>query len=545
MLASLTNEAKNTGDAFNFTGNRASSAGDKFGKLENELKGIETGLQTTKSELNAVNSGFIGAERSTEALSAQNQVLEKYTYDLNDQLRVQQEMLREAAAAYGEADEKTQQYQQAVNNTTAELNKTNAQINENNRQISLNAAQGKGLNGVLGKLGLNVNDLAQKFGLSSNAAGKLTTAFGSGAAAAGVFAAAVVKVIGKLNDFSKAQARHIDEINTLARNYHMTAEQMQQFGYMSALIDVDTQTITGSISRLTRTMASAKEGTGEAAEAFSRLGVSVTNSDGSLRSSNDVFYDIIDALRRINSETEQDALAMQLFGRSAMDLRGVIDEGSDGLKAYADEAERLGVVLSSEANSRLQSLQDESDKVSSVQNAMKENWAAVWAPAAEFFEGVKGGFFVIANEGAKALLAMGDSSKNLASATSNLGNASKVATQEIINQSDALENAKQSANSLLNGYDKLISAWESMEESGLGRVLAQYDPETGVTKRVFASNNEVSAYRSGAASFSDIYSGSYKPQDINISVQLDGRELAKTSYPYMQDESRMRGGALA
>ena len=49
----------------------------------------------------------------------------------------------------------------------------------------------------------------------------------------------------------------------------------------------------------------------------------------------------IDALKKIGNETEQDQMAMQVFGKSATELTGMINAGSKGLQEYANEA-KLG-----------------------------------------------------------------------------------------------------------------------------------------------------------------------------------------------------------
>ena len=100
-----------------------------------QIKAINTSVRTLGTEMEAVTSAFIGQEKSTEALSAKNQVLAKTVSELDSKLELQKKMLAEATATYGEADARTQQWQQAVNKTTAELNKANAQIDANEQAL--------------------------------------------------------------------------------------------------------------------------------------------------------------------------------------------------------------------------------------------------------------------------------------------------------------------------------------------------------------------------------------------------------------------------
>ena len=95
-----------------------------------------------------------------------------------------------------------------------------------------------------------------------------------------------------------------------------------------------------------KSMANAQSGTGATAEAYSKLGISVTNADGSLRNSQDVFNDSINALGNVANETERDTIAMQLFGKSAQDLNPLIEGGADALKELGDNAQNMGLIMS-------------------------------------------------------------------------------------------------------------------------------------------------------------------------------------------------------
>ena len=59
--------------------------------------------------------------------------------------------------------------------------------------------------------------------------------------------------------------------------------------------------------------------------AFGTLGVKVSKNNGDLRSANDVYFEVIDALGQVRNETERDALAMQIFGEEAQKLNPLIE----------------------------------------------------------------------------------------------------------------------------------------------------------------------------------------------------------------------------
>lgn len=152
-----------------------------------------------------------------------------------------------------------------------------------------------------------------------------------------------------------------DDLNTLSKQTGISTEELQKFKYASDLIDVSLDTFTGSLTKLIRNMNSASKGTGTAGDAFNALGISITNADGSLRNNQEVFYEAIDALADIENYTERDALAMEIFGRSAQDLNPLILGGSDALKELGQQAQDAGLILSQDALDGLNELSDALD----------------------------------------------------------------------------------------------------------------------------------------------------------------------------------------
>ncbi len=111
---------------------------DGEAEFRRQLSLINTGVKTLGTEMAAVTSAFIGQENSQKSLTAQNDVLTRTVSQLNEKLELQKKMLAESTKAYGEADERTLKWQQAVNTTQAELNKATAKIDENKAALKDN-----------------------------------------------------------------------------------------------------------------------------------------------------------------------------------------------------------------------------------------------------------------------------------------------------------------------------------------------------------------------------------------------------------------------
>lgn len=345
--------------------------GPKIGiEGENEyrqaLRDINTGIKTLGTEMQAVTSAFYGQEKSIRSLTAENDVLERTIYSLEEKLNLQKKMLQEAANAYGEASEKTQAWQQKVNLTTAELNKAKVKLAENEK-----AMQG---------LSEETDEAAKSTSVFSDVlkADLLSEAIKTGIKAV----ASGIREIGQaLADTVKDSAAYADNILTLSTNTGIAAETLQEYQYMAELTDTSLETITGSMAKLIRNMQNAKNGTGNAAAAFAAMGVSVTDANGELRDNEEVFTEVIDKLGKMSNETQRDAYAMDIFGKSAQDLNSLIAVGKDGIAAFAKEAHDMGYVLDEETLASLGAVDDALQRLDNFMTMIKNTIGAALAPA--------------------------------------------------------------------------------------------------------------------------------------------------------------------
>ena len=502
-------------------------------EFRQQIENINRDMKTLSSETKLVTSEFIGNEQSTEALTAQNRVLSAEIEAQTQKQKALAEMLEKVKNAYGADSKQAQQLQQQYNQTTAQINTMTARVEANNQQIGNNGT-------LLGKLGINLNTVAQKFGLSSSAANKLTSALGSQAAVYATVGAAVVKLVAQLNDLAIKQAEVVDSVNTMATKYHTTSQAIEAFNYAAKYTDVTTETMLGSLSKLTRNMDSAREGTGAAAEAFEKLGVSVTNQDGSLRSSQAVFLEVIDALRNISNETERDAAAMEIFGKSAMELNGVIEKGSYGLRSYMEEAARSGVIISDEGNAALQRLQDVKDKTDAIAEATKTNIAAAFAPVAEYLQAIRQAFLLLAND----LVTGGTQTKAFFVELLGLKNANDDVAQSMDAATDSVKEYKDVIHATIDEIAKMTDAqrgWADLTAEQLrqstGAALARQQREA--MANAAAQGWDINWQAPG--SMVEYNRMVQQAIQLDVTLDIDGQKLAHVTLDDFEAESQRRG----
>ena len=363
---------------------RFTLSGEK--EYKQAISEIGSGMRVLDSEMRKVQSAYAQNADSVESLAAQNDVLERKILSQTDKIEYLRAALKQSAEKYGEADKRTMSWQQSLNNAEAELNNLNNKLDENKEKI---AESGK----ETGNLGDVVSGLADKFGIrlpeemqkSMNSMGSLNTA---SVKVAGGFAAMVL-IIAKaekaLASMTKEAAEAADDIITLSSVTGMTTDAIQELNYMADLTDVSMDRIKDSLKETTNKMQEAATGTGDAYEAYQKLGVQITNVDGNLRSAEDVFYDTIDALGKMQNKTERDALAMDLMSESAQELNPIIELGSQKIREYAQEAHDMGTVLDEDALTSLQAVDDAYSRLQKTQEGVKNQMATEFAPYLEEF----------------------------------------------------------------------------------------------------------------------------------------------------------------
>ena len=349
---------------------------------------IGSGMKVLDSEMRKVQSAYAQNADSVEALNAKNDVLERKISTQTEKLDYLRAALQQSAEKYGEADKRTMQWQSSLNNAEAELNNLNNQFEENKQKIAESGKEmgnlGDVVNGLTSKLGIQLPDGMKS---SMNAMGSLDAQSLALAGGFAAVAAAIVKAEKALISMTKEAASNADDLLTLASVTGMTTDSVQELNYMADLTDVSMDRIKDSLKETTNKMQEAAAGTGDAYEAYQRLGVEITNADGSLRSAQDVFYDTIDALGDMKNQTERDALAMDLMSESAQELNPLIEIGSEKMQEYAQEAHDMGYVLDNDALKALQGVDDAYSRLQKTQEGVKNQLAVEFAPYLEEFYG--------------------------------------------------------------------------------------------------------------------------------------------------------------
>lgn len=348
------------------------------------LSDINQSFKVLGSEMQLVSSQFDKNDKSAAALTARNEVLNKEIDQQKDKVSTLRDALENAAASFGENDRRTQEWQIKLNKAEAELNGMERELANNEKALEGVGDEMTETAKDSDKLGDEVKDTGKE---ADDAGGKFdklgSIVKGVGAAMGVAFVAVGAAAIGAgkaLTDMTVGSSQYADDILTMSSVTGMSTDSLQAYQYAAELVDVSMETLTKSMSKNVKSMSDAQQGSARMVEAYEKLSVAVTDSNGELRDAETVYWESIDALGAISNETERDAIAMQLFGKSARDLNPLIAQGSAGISELTEEARSMGAVMSGESLDALGQFDDSMQRIQSGGVAVKNALGMVLLP---------------------------------------------------------------------------------------------------------------------------------------------------------------------
>lgn len=292
-------------------------------KLSDSLKDIDKSLKDTQTELRDVNKLLKLDPGNVELLKQKHDLLNssvEKTKERQKELKKALEDLKNAGST--EENRKEQDaLQRELAETTKSLEGLEEQFKKSSPRMEAFATGAK-----------NVQEKTAKI-----------------SAAAGVAAAGMAAM-------AATAASNADDLLTMANVTGFSVEELQKMQYAADFIDVSYETMTGSIAKLTKNMSSG-------AAVFDTLGVAITDQNGNMRDANAVWYETIEALSKVENETERDALSMDVFGKSAMEMAGIVDDGGAALKQLGEDAEATGNILGQDAVEKAVAFNDQIDEL--------------------------------------------------------------------------------------------------------------------------------------------------------------------------------------
>jgi len=388
------------------------------GKAGLDTTDFKTNVQGMNRDLRVLESGFRASAAGLGDWANDASGLEMRIKSLNSQMEIQQQKVAATRAEYERIKVEKGENSRAAQDLEIKLNKENETLGKMQNELTNTESSLEEMRSGSDEAGDSVEDLGED---AEEASGKfegfkfvvsgIGTVVKSAITIVVGLAVAVASVGASIGALVFSSANAAAEIVDLSTKTGISTTRLQELDFIANQVGTSLDTITSANARLIRSMATASEQqakfdaelasgkqedeietVGDLALAFNKLGVSVVDSNGNLRDNQAVFDDLIDALGKVENPAQRDALAMEIFGKSAQELNPLIKAGADEMARLADQAHQVGAVMSEEDVAALESFDD---TLASLQAGLKGTLgtlATAFLPGFQEIFGQAGGY---------------------------------------------------------------------------------------------------------------------------------------------------------
>ncbi len=411
--------------------------------------------------------------------------------------------------------------------------------------------------------------LGTKLGNGIKTVGKWGMAFG---AAAGVAGAAIGAMATNV-------ANQLGDIADAAMRTGQSAEEFQKWSHAAKMSGMEVETLERAMVKQQKAFSDANEGSKVAAAAYERLGINIKQ----VGSSSEAFDLVIAKLANMQNETERNALANDIFGKSYAELAPLLAEGASGIDKLKQEAVDLGIVMSNESVAAGEAFGDSLDKLKSAFNGIILQIGSALIPYAQKFVDwviqympeIKEIMSVTFESVGKIVASVAKIFEALLPILKPLWEFIKWAFPKIAETvefyfgivadivgavADAFEWLQDKIESVFEWFDKwnaadfaekeiTVRTREVRDHERSGRSHAgglPYVPYDGYVAELHRGERVLTAdeaKKSGTSEFAGA-TNQRQTQPVNVSLMLDSKLLARYMFDALQDEENIRGAIL-
>lgn len=329
---------------------------DGEAEFRRSIQQVSQNIKTLGSEMGAVTAQFAQNADSQEAVTAKSKVLTKEIAAQKEKLRLQQEALDAATAKFGEADERTQKWARAVNESTRDLANMENQLKETNDQLK--------------NTGISLDGIGEKLKTGLAAAAK------AGAAAVAAAGAAVVSLTKASLDSYAEYEQLIGGVETLFADSNAKVVAYAQDAYKTAGLSANEymETVTSFSASLLQSLGGdtskaadiANQAITDMSDNANKMGTSMESIQNAYQGFAKANYTMLDNLKLGYGGTKEE---MQRLLEDAGKLAGTEFD----LSSFADIVEAIHVIQT-EMGITGTTAKEASTTIQGSASAMKSAW---------------------------------------------------------------------------------------------------------------------------------------------------------------------------
>lgn len=172
-----------------------------------------------------------------------------------------------------------------------------------------------------------------------------------------------------------------DAIDKASIRLGIGAERLQSLQYAAKMSGATAEDMNSALGKLNENIAKAAAGKNEElASLFKKLGISLRDANGHVRTAADVLPEFADAIQRNTNSSVRARMAIAAFGDAGQKLIPMLQDGSKGLADMEKKAHDLGLTMSQDDVKAAASLGDKFTDLGSVFDSFGNTISAKLAP---------------------------------------------------------------------------------------------------------------------------------------------------------------------
>ncbi len=242
--------------------------------------------------------------------------------------------------------------------------------------------------GNLGKLNIvisAVNKTKAVFNQVSQSLNKIKSGVGKALKVFGGLTAAIGGVGFALAALGKQSFAYIDTLGKTSDQLGVSVEFLQAFQIAAEEAGSSSEGANKALLKFSKNIGEAGRGLKTQADLFKDLGVSIRDSSGNLKGTEQLLLETADGIAALGSSAEKNSALTNLFGRSGQQLFAILNQGGDAVAGLKDKMLELGIGISSEAVDAVERFNDTSNILSRQLKSLKDNVFAAFTPILQTF----------------------------------------------------------------------------------------------------------------------------------------------------------------
>ena len=217
------------------------------------------------------------------------------------------------------------------------------------------------------------DSVTKGLGTMAGGAARATKGIAKVGIAAGAAAGALAALV-------KVNVDFMDKLGKTASKLGIEVEFLQAMRFAAEQTGVKVEALDMGMQRFIRRAAEAARGTGESKRAFEQLGIQLTDTNGNLRPVRDVLFEVADGIQNTTSSAEKVRLAFKFFDSEGVSLVNTLKNGSEGMREFEQQAENLGIIISSQSIKKAEKFADSLNILKKQVIAISANITAAFIP---------------------------------------------------------------------------------------------------------------------------------------------------------------------